>query len=153
LCVGCDSRTDVDAPSPAQVSDSPSTDDGDDLQAAALSAMFSADIHGDVPSDREYLAVMLLEKQTPDADFLDRFAAQDTEVITHAEGARREPKDRGPQTAGLYFRIESIDWVGRNQATVQIMVGNGWAAAIYRLQLRKTKDGWSCVEIERTAIS
>ena len=55
-----------------------------------------------------YLAVMLLEKQTPDADFLDRFAAQDTEVITHAEGARREPKDRGPQTAGLYFRIESI---------------------------------------------
>jgi hypothetical protein len=137
------------------VSTSPSADDVDDVQAAALSAMFSADIAGDVPSDREYFAVMLLGKRTPDAEFLSRFAAQGTEVITQAEGLSREPEDRSPehQAAGLYFLVESIDWADANQASVEIMVGNGWGAAVYRLRLKKTEAGWTCVDIERIAIS
>ena len=76
-------------------------------------------------------------------------------MITHAEGLSREPKDRGNehQTAGLYVTIDSIDWVSRDQAAVEISVGNGWGAAIYRLQLRKDKANWNCIGIERTATS
>ena len=155
FCVGCGPRSEVDARDPAQVSNALLANDVDDVQTAALTAMFSADIKGDVPSDREYFAVMLLDKRTPDADFLGRFAAQHAEVITHPEGLSREPKDRGPehQAAGLYFIVESIDWVETNRATVEIMVGNGWGAALYRLQLKKTKAEWTCVGIERTTIS
>jgi hypothetical protein len=118
-------------------------------------AMFSEDIHGDVPSDRAYFAIMLLEKQTPSAEFLSRFEAQEVEVISHAEGRSRESEDRESelQAAGLYFSIQNIDWLERKRAHVEIIVGNGWAAAIYRLDLRKHEERWNCVGIERTAIS
>jgi hypothetical protein len=111
--------------------------------------MFSADIHGDVPSDRKYLAVKLLGKETPDEEFLGRLAAQETEVITLAEGLNRKPK-HPRQATGLYFRVESIDWVDTNNAMVDMVVDNGWSGAGYCLELRKTKAGWSCVGIERT---
>lgn len=74
LCfsVGCDFRTDVDERMSGQVNRPSLTSDVDDIQAAALSAMFSAEIDGDVPSDRRYLAVMLFEKRIPDSEFLRR---------------------------------------------------------------------------------